>query len=189
MFLSYCEKKCGATVHFRVCPDASVVAVDDASDGGETDSGAFEVLIAVQAVEGIEEFVGVVHVEAGSVVLDEERLFFLIKAKVNDGLVDLRGKLGGVSEEIFESDPEELGVAVGPHVFVDGDVEVTAGVLFADVVGYGMGEAGEVDRLAGDLGAGDARELEEGVDELPHALDAGAHAFDIVAAGGVDGPV
>ena len=90
----------------------TVVTADDAGDGGEADAGALEVLVAVQAVEGVEELVRVVHVEARAVVADEEGLLLRVPAEVDDGRVYLGGELDGVAEEVFEGDAEELGVGV-----------------------------------------------------------------------------
>ena len=48
------------------------LAGDDVAHVGQPDAGALEFLGAVQALEHAEKFVGIAHVEADAVVLDEE---------------------------------------------------------------------------------------------------------------------
>jgi len=136
-----------------VGPDATVMATDDAGDGGEAD--AFEVLVTVEAVEGVEEFVGVVHVEAGTVVADEPDFLGGIPADVDDGVGFFGGELDGVAHKVFEGDSEEFGVGVGVKAGLDVEGEVTAGVFVAKVFGDGVCEGCEVEVFAGDLGGVD----------------------------------
>lgn len=48
------------------------MALDDALDRGQSDADAREVLLAVQALERLEELLGVAGIEAGTVVGDAE---------------------------------------------------------------------------------------------------------------------
>ena len=52
--------------------DVATVPVHDAAHRGQADARAFEFARAMQALEGLEQLVGVVHVEAGAIVLDAE---------------------------------------------------------------------------------------------------------------------
>ena len=101
-------------------------------------------------------------------------------------MFDLAGEFGGVAEEIFKRDAEELGVGFDAEAGLDGDVEFTVWVFFLNVGGNVFCEGGEIDRLGCYVGAGDAGELEECVYETAHALHPGADALDIVAADLVD---
>src|SRR5438552_17943573 len=54
-----------------VHPDLSVVPVEDALHDRQADAGAGEFALVMQALEGAEQAVGIVHVEADAVVGDE----------------------------------------------------------------------------------------------------------------------
>src|SRR5687768_15776988 len=56
----------------RLGPDAPAMALDEAADDREAHTRPFVLVGMVQALEDTEELVGVAHVEAGAVVLDEE---------------------------------------------------------------------------------------------------------------------
>ena len=53
-------------------PYAAAVLVDDALDGGEADTVALKVLVAVEALKGSKEFFGMLHVETNAIVANEE---------------------------------------------------------------------------------------------------------------------
>src|SRR5437016_6102924 len=67
------KEECRALVDGPFRPDAPAVAVDDAVNDGQADTGSLIVLGAMQALEDAEKFVGVLHVEPHPVVLDEVR--------------------------------------------------------------------------------------------------------------------
>src|SRR5437899_4888785 len=52
-------------------PGPAAMAVDDAAHGGQADAHARKLALAVQALEGAEQLVGIDHVEAHPVVPDE----------------------------------------------------------------------------------------------------------------------
>src|SRR5581483_8104644 len=56
-----------ALIDLRLGPDAPAVTRDDALDDGQAHAGAFELLIAVEPLKDPEQFVRVLHVEAGAV--------------------------------------------------------------------------------------------------------------------------
>lgn len=51
------EVKCCAFIDFSVRPHPSAMAADDARHGGEADARAFELLIAMQTLKGLEQLV------------------------------------------------------------------------------------------------------------------------------------
>ncbi len=69
-----------------VCPDRAVVAVDDACNGRQTDSRSSEIFVAVEAIESVEEPVGVKHVETSSIVSNKPCGLFLVPSKVNSAI-------------------------------------------------------------------------------------------------------
>jgi hypothetical protein len=60
------ERRAGIRLAFR--PDTAAVAVDDALHRRQADAGAFELRDGMQALEDSEQFVGVGHVESGTIV-------------------------------------------------------------------------------------------------------------------------
>jgi len=54
-------------------PSPTAVAVDDPSDIRQTDAGAFELVVSVEALKDAEEFVDVLHIEANSIVSNIQR--------------------------------------------------------------------------------------------------------------------
>ena len=50
------------------------MAVDDPPDICQTDPGAFELIVSVEALKDAEEFVDVLHVEANSIVTHNESM-------------------------------------------------------------------------------------------------------------------
>src|SRR3984893_598528 len=69
------EVECRALINRRFGPDSPAVAMDDALHDREADAGAFEILRAMQPLEHAEQLVGVSHIEASTIVADEDDLF------------------------------------------------------------------------------------------------------------------
>src|SRR6185295_5900619 len=98
-------------------PDASAVTVDDALNVGQADAGAFKIAGAMQPLEDAEKFVGVLHVEAGSVVPDKEDPVLVggLLGRASDldaGLFPLAGVFDGVADEIGEDLAQEVAVGL-----------------------------------------------------------------------------
>src|SRR5437899_1142691 len=90
--------------------------VDDALNDGEPNARTFEVLGAVEPLENAEELVGVLHLEACSIVADEEDGFVGRRVQSTADL-DLRGVtpsgvLDGVPDQVREDLFEQNGFAV-----------------------------------------------------------------------------
>src|SRR2546430_14832356 len=71
-------------------PDPAAVPGDDAPDRRETDAGALEFGRGVQSLEHAEQLVHVLHVEAGTVVPDQERP---LSVHLGGSELDLRPRL------------------------------------------------------------------------------------------------
>src|SRR5450755_2866191 len=130
-------------------PDAPAVPVDDALHGGEADAGALELELAVQPLKGAEELVGVLHVEAGAVVANEESAAEPAKRDQRGRI--LGGELPGVAEEVLQGNPEQARVAVGHQVRLELDLHLAGWSLFLQLVQDDAREAAQVDRLALEL--------------------------------------
>ena len=95
------EPRCGARVNRKTAPsptgalgpDPAAVAADDALHDRQPDAGALEVAGGVQALERLEQLVGVAHVEPGAVVAHEEsavaRPAARLRADLDGGVVAL----------------------------------------------------------------------------------------------------
>src|SRR5690606_7558033 len=111
-------------------PDAPAVAIDDALHRGEANARAGEFVHAMQALEGAEQLVGVLHIEAGAIVAHEVHL---PRAVFHDAYDDawillFRRELPRVAEQVFEYDAHELRIGRGLHALPHRDVRVVAKV-------------------------------------------------------------
>jgi hypothetical protein len=133
----------------------SMVATNDAGYRGQADAGALEVLVAMQALEGDEEFSGVLLVKSGAIVADEIGLLLEAPAEVDMRLGDFAGEFGSVAEHILEDDAEQLCVTLCLQIRLDGKAQAAAGTGLLYVFGDIGGERGKVYRLGRELGASD----------------------------------
>ena len=140
-----------------------MVAMNDAGDGGESDSRTLEVFVAVQAVEGVKELVHVKHIETCAVIADKPGFLLSIPTEVDHGFGHPGAELDGVAQEIFQGYAQEPG-------------------------GDGLGKLTDVEGIVHDLDSGDAGKLKQCVNERSHALDRITHAADIVPSRVVDDP-
>src|ERR1051325_2438040 len=69
------KKERRATILFGLDPDASAMAGDDAMGAGQAHAGALEFLLTMQPVEDSEQSIGILHVKAGAIVVDEDHRF------------------------------------------------------------------------------------------------------------------
>src|ERR1051326_4891746 len=60
-----------AFVDFRLGPDPAAVTKNDTLRDSEADAVTFELIAAVETLKDAEKLVGILHVEAGTVVTDE----------------------------------------------------------------------------------------------------------------------
>src|SRR5262249_46826509 len=65
------EKECGALARRSFGPGASAVPMHDATDVGQTNAGAFELLRGMQPLKHAKQFVPIAHVESDSIVANE----------------------------------------------------------------------------------------------------------------------
>jgi hypothetical protein len=89
------------------------VAAGDAGDGGQADAGPLELFVTVQSLEGLEQFVGVGHVEPAAVVPDEQHRFLLggVVADLDGRVRGVPGEFQGVADEVLQRDGDQLPVA------------------------------------------------------------------------------
>jgi len=65
------EVKSGSFIEFRLGPHPAAVAINDALRNCQTNTISLELVAAVETLKDAKELVGILHVEAGAVVLDE----------------------------------------------------------------------------------------------------------------------
>src|SRR6185369_6036213 len=104
--LSQSEIECGAFSHICLSPDKSTVAADNPFDRCQADADALKLGEFVQAVEGKEELVGIVHVKARPVVPDEIYGFPLLffAAELEAGSCGPVGVLPGIVDKVLHDD-------------------------------------------------------------------------------------
>src|SRR5207302_4166903 len=93
-------------------PDSTAVLADDAIDRGEADTGAFELLGAMQALKYAEQFVGIFHVEPDTIVANEDGRIAIVlnAADLDKGDRAWTSIFDGVGEQVGENDFHEAGI-------------------------------------------------------------------------------
>ena len=148
------------------------MAMNNARHGGQADAGAFELSRPMEALERAEEFAGVSHVEARAIVAHIERAASVLEGRPELDVAHrpLPGELPGVPQEVLEDDAHQPRVARGFDTVLDAKDHLAVRLTFLELLGDLSGEVAEADRAAPELGARQARQVEEAVDQLPHPL-------------------
>src|SRR5262245_37123825 len=96
------EAEFRAAAERRLRPDPSAVAFDDAAHGREANAGAFELVLAMQALEYAEELARLAHVEADAVVPHVDLPFpgHVLGADLDERLAARPGILHGVVDQV-----------------------------------------------------------------------------------------
>src|SRR5438477_351725 len=93
-------------------PDASAMAPHDPCCRRQTQTDAFKLLLAMQALKQAEELVGIFHVEADAVIANEKYAIRL-PADLDHTSRLVAAVLEGVGQQVGEYLAHQLGVAVG----------------------------------------------------------------------------
>lgn len=104
-------------VQFGFRPDPPSVAMDDALDRGQSDTGAIEFLDRVQSLERAKQLVRVLHLETGAIVAHVENWCGLARlhTKVNVRYQPSRCVLPRISDYVRQGDLQQARVALGDH--------------------------------------------------------------------------
>src|SRR5207244_1175105 len=102
-------------------PDGSTVPLNDALDRGQADPRPGKFALAVEAAERPEQLLGVLHVEAGSVIPHEVNH---VAVQVHLAHTDLwlshvPSELPGVLNQVEQDDAQEPRVGPGKHIRLD----------------------------------------------------------------------
>ena len=92
------------------------------------------------------------------------------------------GELPGVLQQVLQDDAQQPRVSYRFELLGDDEIHLALRIALAQLGGDLAGQRGQVHRLAGEFGAGHAREVEQVVDQLPHALGGLLDALQIVPA-------
>src|SRR3984893_472248 len=159
-------------VYYAVRPNASAVAIDNAMHRGESDPCSREFRLCVQALEWAEELFGVVHVKTRSVVTNEEHCdsLLLFCPDLDPSRRGLRRKFPGVPKQIVEHNAHEPAVCIHPELIFDAPFDLPIRVLLLQPLSDTAGDAGEINRIATEIGAANSGEQQEVVDEFAHTL-------------------
>src|SRR4051794_15882627 len=173
------EAERAALARLALCPDPTAVLLDDPVAHGEPDPRAGVGALAVQAVEGLEDLLGLVGLHADPVVGHREppRALDLAGADLHLGVLAVR-ELDGVRDQVLEHLAEVA--VVGPDSRHLGYLDRRARLL--DRAGEHVEDLvhDAVDRhlLAPQLAAARARVLEQAADQLARVSRGGADPVD-----------
>ena len=179
------EEESGPIADCALGPGAAVVPVHDLADAGQADAGAGELLRGVQALEWLEQLVRECGVEARTVVPH-----VAADAGVRGGghpeldrsVVAATGELPGVVQQVVQYFADKVGVGHGTGGLLDREADAAARVLALEFGGDGGCLGTEIDRLEIDRCPGDARQVQQVVENVSHVLAGGLDPLSVGAA-------
>ena len=155
----------------RACRlDSSPVAVDDPLDRGQPDPDARELVLAVEALKGLEKTRGVPHVETRAIVTHGKPDFPDRSSRVKRDLrlLGARGVLPGVREEVRQDHVGQLRVAAGREALLDGPENRSRGLVFLQVLQDALCQARQVDDVATQVSPRASGKRQDAVDQVAH---------------------
>src|SRR5690606_18979625 len=176
----------------RLRPDAPAVALDDAAGDRQPDACAFELILAMQALERAEQFADVAHVEPHAVVANENALLQLVAPAQRLSLcpepagadLDHRAHartrvLQGVADQADEHPKHQRAVTVDGGQFADAPLNVSAGAQRLELGDRLLHQVAERGELAVQLHLGETRQVEKSVDQRAHLLGAALNLIEV----------
>ncbi len=179
--------KAAAALHLGVGPYLSAVTPHDAPHRRQADTGALEVICAVQALEDAEQPVREPHIEAGAVVPNAVGGLAVVQRAFEP---DLRiglpgGVLPGVAEQVLERNAQQRRIALYLQTLLDVHADHALRRLAAQIVGDVAGELRQVHRLSGQRSRRQLRQRQQRIDHAVHARGGAEHAVQMVVADAV----
>src|SRR6185436_5876703 len=144
-----------ALAHRAFGLDAAAVAFDNPRHRRQPHAVTGKLILAVQAREGTEQATGLLHVESGTVVThaDPGRAIALLRVQAHLRSRGARGVLPGVAEQRAQDGHHLAHVTPGADAGLQFEVDLARVWPMAQVVVHELGERGEIERLAAELGA------------------------------------
>src|SRR5882762_3527385 len=175
------EVERGALARLGIGPDPAAMPVHDALDRRQPDPCALILVARVQALERAKELVGVRHVKAGAVVAHVENRAPIVAetADLYAWLVRLCRELPRIPDQVLERRPQQPRIRVRTHAVPDGDVDLALWLTALQLVHHLPGQLAHVGVAPLEAAARYAREVEQVLDQLPHALRGGTDARQI----------
>ena len=112
-------------------PNSSAMFLNNALHGGQADSGAFKLFGGVQALENSEELVGIFHIEANTVVANQNGGFvftFDLKYFDHSGFA-LARELDGIGKQVHENLFQQIRIALNDRQRADSPGDVSSGQI------------------------------------------------------------
>ena len=92
----------------------------------------------------------------------------------------MRRKLPGVPEEVIEHNPQQRGIALGRDTLGDVPLHPAVWLGLLELLRDRSGQGREIHRLAAHLGTRDARQLENVINQLAHALACATNTPEVI---------
>ena len=147
--------------------------VDDALNGRQSYSGAFELFSQVQPLKHTEEFVDILHVKARAIVPDEQLclIFASVRtANLDFGPFSYPRELNRVGEQVHKDDFQHGTVSVTNRKRSDIPGNVPILCLLPEFRDDPSDKALHIHFRVVGLGASDPRKAQEVVDQVAHSL-------------------
>src|SRR6267378_3713079 len=169
------EVERGALARLGIGPDPAAVPVDDPLHRRQPDPGALILVARVQALERAKELVGVRHVEAGAIVAHVENRAPVVTeaADLYAWLVRLGRELPCIPDQVLECGPQQPRIRVRAHAVPHGYVDLALWLTVLQLVHHLPGQLAYIGVAPLEAAARYAGEVEQVLDQLPHALRGG----------------
>src|SRR5581483_9391776 len=171
------ERECSAFFGLPFCGDPASVAPDDPLHRGEADARTGEIVRMVKPLKGAEQLRLIRRIESGPVVAHEVGAIVAAKFYARGGM--FRGELPGISEEILQHYAHQVGVAVVLQIRRDDEFHRALRLRAPQIVGNRFRDGGKINARTAQRTTGDAREVQQVVNEDPHTLRGGTHALKV----------
>src|SRR5579859_1792331 len=124
------EEERRADLELPLPPDAPAMPLDDAVYGREAHAVPFEFIRRMQALEDIEQFAGVLHVEARAIVLhiEDSAAFGILDAAFDLCLGPFGGEFPCITQEILQHHADQGVIAGGIHRRCDTHFDIAVGI-------------------------------------------------------------
>ena len=142
----------------------------------------------MEALEGSEELVRVLHVEARAVVPDVEGggAAVGLPANLDAGIFSLARELPRVAHEVLEHDGQQMRIGLRDEPRLDLHLDLPRRLPAPQLRRHLAGDVAEVRALADQLAPAHPGQAQQVVDELRHAQRARPHPLEVVAAAVVE---
>src|SRR5262249_49733784 len=142
------------------------------------DPRSWEVGLLVQPLEWAEQVLCVSHVETSSIVPNKEHAASvgMLHSHFNSWLRHFRRKLPGVSDQIVQGHPTEPAVSVSHEFLRDSKLDAALRIFVLQFLEDRVRDTRDIDSLSFQFGSTNARQQQEIINQLAHALRRLAHA-------------